>query len=52
MSELKNMMAQLLKNQNWAVNACETIGNTEAFQGYNDTFDQEEEVNDVETQGF
>jgi len=52
MFELKNTIAQLLKNQNRALNACETVGKTEVFQGYNDTFDQEEEVNYVGAQGF
>ncbi|KAG7543393.1 Retrotransposon gag domain [Arabidopsis thaliana x Arabidopsis arenosa] len=52
--ELKGMMNQLLRNQNHAVNACETIGNgnAEAFQEFDDTFNQEEEVNYVGTQEF
>ncbi|KAG7585782.1 hypothetical protein ISN45_Aa02g011310 [Arabidopsis thaliana x Arabidopsis arenosa] len=50
-AELKGMMNQLLRNQNRAVNSCETIGNgnTEAFQEFDDTFNQEEEVNYVGT---
>ncbi|KAG7552323.1 Aspartic peptidase domain superfamily [Arabidopsis thaliana x Arabidopsis arenosa] len=53
-AELKGMMNQLLRNQNRAVNACETIGNgnAEAFQEFDDSFNQEEEVNYVGTQGF
>ncbi|XP_010436655.1 PREDICTED: putative uncharacterized protein DDB_G0286901 [Camelina sativa] len=51
-ADLKNMMNQLLRNQQRGVNSCETInnGNMEPFQ--EDSYDQEEEVNYVGAQGY